>query len=112
MTDKMVFFEKIENECMIILVVVDAMMYVTNFCSFLEDLKEHLSKTFDVTVFGELKSFIGWEIERSNRVIKDSQPRYTLLKNILKELNMENCNASWTRLHQPTNFFQQLMKKR
>lgn len=42
----------------------------------LGELKKKLADTFEVKFFGNMKSFIGWEVTRDHTGIKISQLRY------------------------------------
>ena len=59
----------------------------------LNNLKENLSKKYDMKNLGEVKTIIGWQITRnlSTRTIRVSQLAY--IRDLLEEENLTNCNA-------------------
>lgn len=66
-----------EGEFILIIIVVDDMMFVTNSTGILNYLKERVSQVFDVKFFGAISSFIDWESRRGPNGIECSQIRYT-----------------------------------
>ena len=62
----------------------------------IEDCKKELLKEFDMKDKGDLKYFLGLEIDydRKKGVLKIKQERY--LEEILKRYNLENCNPCLT----------------
>ena len=97
--DKRMFFLVEGPHFVILLVVVDDMKFVSNSPSLMSTLKQKLSATFDVKLFGQLRTFIGWEIQYLPGGIKVTQSRYA--KDLLSRCGMESCNAVWSPL--PTN---------
>lgn len=74
--------------------VVDDLAFASN-CSFLlAEFMEKLSKSFYVKCFGELKTFIGWEIDQRPNRFRISQHRY--VGELLSKYGMEHCNATFT----------------
>jgi len=62
--DQRLYYLNIEKEFVIVAVVVDDMTYAYNSRSLFEQVKSKLRATFDVKLFGELRSFIGLSITR------------------------------------------------
>lgn len=91
--DKRVF---LRHRIVIVVVVVDDMKFVSNSPSLMNHLKKKLSSTFDVKLFRQLKSFIGWEIRQSDDRIEVSQEHYA--RKILLRCGMSFCNSVWTPL--------------
>ena len=59
----------------------------------LDNLKENLSKEYDMKDLDEVKTIIGWQITRdlSMKTIRFSQSAY--IRDLLKEENLTNCNT-------------------
>ena len=58
-------FRKSGSSFIILIIVVDDLTMATNSRDMLDEFKANMSKAFDVKFFGELKTFLGWEITRS-----------------------------------------------
>ncbi len=58
-------------EFILIAIVVDDMAFASNNARLLRALQQKLQADFDVSLFGHLRSFIGWDITRTPTDIKD-----------------------------------------
>lgn len=56
--------------------------------------KRKMSSAFDVTFFGELRSFIGWKVKQDVKNISLSQERY--IENLLDKYGMNGCTGTLT----------------
>lgn len=74
--DHRVLFKKVENMFIIVVIIVDHIMFVSNSTQMLNYLKEKLRSKSDVKLFGSLKSLIGWEVKHPKSGVKISQRRY------------------------------------
>ena len=72
-------------------VVVDDLAFSSNSTRLMDMLKERLSANFKVKLFGNFKSFIGWNIKIEKDEIKIDQRAYAL--SLLKEHGYEQANA-------------------
>ena len=90
------FFLEAASAFVVHVVVVDDMKFVSNSPSLMTTLKEKLSATFNVKLFGKLQTFIGWEVNYLANSIKVTQTRYA--KDLLTRCGMQNCNAVWSPL--------------
>jgi len=94
--DPRVFFKVVNNEFIIVVIVVDDMNFASNSTRLLDHFKLRLKATFDVKLFGQLRTFVGWEISQRGNGIIVSQSRYT--RELLEKHNMQNANGVWTPL--------------
>lgn len=94
--DQRVFFMQVGNMFFIVIIVVGDMSFVSNSLSLLEELKSKLKATFDIKLFGSLKTFIGWEVSLQDSGIKISQRRYT--NELLRKYGLHQSNAAFTPL--------------
>lgn len=60
----------------ILIIVVDDLAFVSNSPRLLADFKDRLSSNFDVKFFGELRTFIGWEIRQDSGKLTACKSRY------------------------------------
>lgn len=90
------YFINRNGSLIILVVVVDDIMYATNDHTFLNELKMHLSTNFDVKHYGQLSSFIRWEINRSTAGIRVTQTQYC--DRLLVRFGLANCNPVLTPL--------------
>lgn len=75
------------------------MEYASNSFQLLEKFKRNLASALDITFFGELKLFIGLEVNNDWNGIRNFQKRIT--KELLSKPGMDICNAKATPM--PTN---------
>lgn len=76
------------------LIVVDDMEYVKNSKELLGKFMKTIQGTFDVKLFGELRTFNGWNIHRDPFRIHISQGRY--IYELLTNYGPESCNGTHT----------------
>ena len=81
------------SEIIVVSIYVDDFLLAANSMQALDNLKENLSKEYDMKDLGEVKTIIGWQITRnlSTRTIRVSQSAY--IRDLLEEENLTNCNA-------------------
>ncbi len=79
----------------LIAIVVDDMAFASNNTRLLRALKQKLQAEFDVSLFGQLRSFIGWDITRTPTGIKIDQSTY--IRSLLSKYGMSNANSVRTR---------------
>lgn len=72
------------------------MAFVSNSEDLLASVKSKLRCTFDVKLYGSLKSFIKWDIRRKPGGLKVDQKAYAV--QILQRFGLEQCNATNTPL--------------
>lgn len=91
-----------ENRRLIILLYVDDLVLAASSHQAITWGKEALSKKFNMTELGKLKTFIGVEVfqDRTRRTLKVSQSTY--LNRILKNHGMEDCTAVATPIESGT----------
>ena len=89
--DPRIYFLRRGSSFLIISIVVDDLAFASNSHSMLNELKQNLSATFDVKLFGELRSFIGWNICRTPRGVKVDQRGYA--RSLLKRFGLDEANA-------------------
>lgn len=83
-------------EVIIIIIVIDHMMFVTNSLQLLSEVKERLEREFDVKFFGSISSFICWDIRRSLSGIECSQQTYA--RKLISKHGLNHANGTWTPL--------------
>lgn len=97
--DARVYFLKHADSFIIIAIVVDDMAFATNARDMLENLKTKLRAKFDVKLFGQLSSFIGWSITRSDLGMKVTQTPY--IERLMQKYGLSEAKHVLTPL--PTN---------
>lgn len=93
-TDERLLFLSVGSSFVLLVIVVDDLAFSSNSPELLADFKDRLSATFDVKFFGELKSFIGWDIQQGPDGLSVCQGRY--IDELLKNHGMDACNATLT----------------
>lgn len=73
---------------------VDDMAFDSNSIEMLTAFKESIASNFDVNIFGELKTFIGWQTRHGPSGISTCQQRY--VREPLKRNQMTSFNSSYT----------------
>ena len=101
-SDQRVLVKVVGIEFVIMAIVVDDMIFISNSANLLDYLKKKLSSTFDVKLFGRPDHFIGWELHHDDRGITISQQRYVL--DLLEKHNLHNANGVFTPLPTDGNF--------
>lgn len=99
--DHRVFLKSEQDMFVVILIVVDDMLFVSNSNHLLNYVKNKLGSSFDVKLFGNLRTFIGWEINHQPDGIVITQPRYTTT--LLAKNGLLNANGAWTPLSSSAN---------
>ena len=94
--DPRVFYKSVKQEFIIVVVVVDDLDFASSSTNLLDYFKKRLQATFDVKLFGSLRTFVGWEITQNDDGIAISQARYA--NELLTKHNLNQANAVWTPL--------------
>lgn len=81
-----------ETDFMMIAIVVDDMVFASHSHEHMLFVENKLKGEFNVSMFGSLKSFIGWDITRSSQGIKISQQTY--IKSILESYGLRKVNPA------------------
>lgn len=90
------FFLNCASPHVIIVVVVNDMLFVSNSTALMNTVKQNLSTTFNFKLFSELQTLIGWNIKYLPDGIKVTQSRYG--KDLLARCGLETCIAVWSPL--------------
>jgi len=83
-----------DGKVMILVVYVDDIIITGDNVKEMNEIKQMMSKEFEVKDLGTLKYFLGMEFARSKKAISVSQRNYTL--DLLKETRMLGCKPSET----------------
>lgn len=68
-------FKNHGKELITLIIVVDDLLFASNSRNLVEYFKKRLAEMFDVKLFCQIGSFLGWEIEKSPDGIRISQRR-------------------------------------
>lgn len=71
------YFFKRGSSFITIAMVVDDMAIASNYTELLSNFKKATAMKFDLSLFGELKTFLGWRFTRSSIGIRIDQEMYT-----------------------------------
>lgn len=91
-----VYLAKHGSSFILLTVVVDDLLFASNSRPFLDTFKKQLAAQFDVKLYGALKSFIRWNISRTDLGITASQRQYA--QRLLHRFGMHGCNPVTTPL--------------
>ena len=94
--DPRLYFFRQQSNYILLCVVVDDIVFASNNQHLLNQFKDQIKAPFQVKLYGNLKSFIRWSIDRSVSGINIHQRDYTL--RLLARFGMSNCNAVYTPL--------------
>ena len=100
--DCRVYFLRSEFGFVIIAVVVDDISFAASERALLEQVKSKICATFDVKLYGSLRTFIGWNIIQSPTFIKIYQSEYA--RTLLKTCGMLESNPVRTPLPHDASF--------
>lgn len=91
--DPSILILQTRSEIIVISIYINNFLFAANSMQALNNLKENLSKKYDMKDLGEMKIIIRWQITRdlSTRTIRVSQLAY--IRDLLEEENLTNCNA-------------------
>lgn len=95
--DNPTYFYRQGTAFIIIAFVVFDLAFSSNSPQLLSHLKRSSVDNFDVKLFGQLTSFVGWNIVKSNEGYTIDQRRY--VRSMIKEYRMEKANGVATSLH-------------
>lgn len=89
--DSCLYILKVDKEAIYLLLYVDDIIITGNSLDMIEKVKYELMKEFKMTVKGDLKHFLGFEIDydKGSGILKLNQEKY--VNKILKKFNLENC---------------------
>ncbi len=91
--------DKEKADFILIFIVLDDMAFASNSVSLLEAMKQKRQARYDVSLFGQVRSFIGWAITRTPSGIKIHQSTY--IRSLLTKYGLSEANPFRTPL--PTN---------
>ena len=94
--DNRVYFLLQGGEFLMLAIVVDDIAFSSTSPNLMERVKSKLSATFSVKIFGQLKSFVGRNVNITDSYIKVDQRSYA--RKLLQEHGMESANAVHTPL--------------
>ena len=94
--DPRLYFFRQQTGYILLCVVVDDIAFASNNTRLLTQFKEQMQASFQVKLYGRLKSFIRWSIDRSLSGIFIHQRDYAL--RLLARFGMSKCNAVYTPL--------------
>lgn len=87
--DSSLFVKQTKGKWSVILLYVDDLIITGDDVEEVQRVREHLSVRFEMKELGELKHFLGLEVERSDKGIFLCQRRYA--SNLLSKFGMTNC---------------------
>jgi hypothetical protein len=88
--DKTLFIKKEKNDILIAQIYVDDIVFGSTSNSMLKMFIESMTSTFEMSMVGELKFFLGLQIVQSKEGISISQSKYA--KNLVKKFGLENAS--------------------
>ena len=91
-----VYFLRQGSSFIILTIVVDDILFASNEQTTLNEFKHYIATQFDVKLYGNITSFIRWEVKRNSEGIKVTQTQYA--KRLLARFGMTNCNIVSTPL--------------
>lgn len=94
--DQRLYLFRHDDQFIIIAIVVDDMAFSSNSRTMLKQLYNKLHLEFNITLFGDLQSFLGWTITATPVGIKIDQGTY--VRSLLKSYGMHNSNPAQTPL--------------
>ena len=85
--------EGLDNKIILVEIFVDDTLFIGN-DDLCKEFSEQMNKEFEMLMFGEIKFFVGLQIQKSKNGIYITQSKY--IKKILKKFGMEDCQLVGT----------------
>ncbi|PNY05239.1 retrotransposon-related protein [Trifolium pratense] len=98
--DNTLFRKTTKNDILIIQIYVDDIIFGSTNATMCKNFSKIMQEEFEMSMMGELKFFLGIQINQSKEGIYIHQTKYT--KELLKKFNMEDCKPMNTPMH-PTS---------
>ncbi len=99
--DERIYFFRQGDEFVILVIAVDDLAFASNSTKLMNHVKKRLAANFDVKLFGQLTSFLGWSVSRSEKGIKTNQSGS--VRQILKDHGIQSASAVKTPLQKTTD---------